>query len=271
MQCSSRVIRRPTKNSVEEDLEEEQSYNDILCAIQLLLNIGAKEFIDAFSSDTGLKGIDSNEVTNVIFFGLQQILPLMTQGLLQYPTLCKQYYSLVGFMMDTYPQKVGGLPYDLFNALLDSLLFGMSHAENDISKSSLEGIAALAREQIEAQTLNTHLSHNPTVFENCSVRLLKEVVFQSIIWNRLEYAGMALLPLAAVDMNRFALVVNTLSQQIDDVKKQKKLHDAFQELMKVEVVSKVANGNCGGRHNRLKFKKDFEVFVKDVHSSILVL
>jgi len=83
VQCSSRVIRKPTKNSAEEDLEEEQSYNDILCAIQLLLNIGAKEFIDAFSSDAGLKGIDSSEVTNVIFFGLQQILPLMTQGLLQ--------------------------------------------------------------------------------------------------------------------------------------------------------------------------------------------
>ena len=128
----------------------------------------------------------------------------------------------------------------------------------------------MAREQIESQTLTPHLAQNPSLFENCSVRLLKEVVFQSIIWDRLECTGMALLPLAAVDMNRFAMVVNTLSQQIENVEKQKKLHAAFQELMKAEVVSKVANGNCGGRNNRLKFKMDFEVFVKDVHSSILV-
>ncbi len=271
VQCSSRVIQKPNKNIVEEDFEEEQSYNDILCAIQLLLNIGAKEFINTFSSDVGLKGgIDSNEVTDVIFFGLQQILPLMTQGLLQYPTLCKQYFSLVGFMMDTYPQKVGVLPFDLFNALLDSLLFGMSHAEYEICKSSLEGIAALAREQIESQTLNNHLSQNPSLFDNCIVRLLNDIIFQSIIWDRLENTGMTLLPLAAVDMNRFAMVVNTLSQQLGDVTKQQKLNTAFQTLMKPEIVAKVANGNCGGRNNRLKFKKDFEVFVKEVHSSILV-
>lgn len=267
-QCSSRVIRKPASNTVI-DLEEEQSYNDVLCAIQLLLNLGAKDFVDTFSSDTGRKGIDSSEVTEVIFFGLQQILPLMTQGLLNFPSLCKQYFSLVGFMMDSYPKKVGALPFELFNSLLDSLLFGMSHVDNFVSKSSLEGIAALAREQIETQALNTHLSRNPAIFENCCIRLLKEVVFQSIIWDRLEATGMALLPLAAVDINRFATIVNSIAQQLD-LDKQQRLQTAFQRLMQPDVMSKIANGNFGGRQNRLRFKKDFEVFVKDIHSTVLI-
>jgi len=261
-QSSSRVVQNPLSNATEIDLEEEQTYNDILCAIQLLLNLGAKDFIDTFSSDnTGKRGISSNEVTEVIFFGLQQILPLMSNGLLNFPSLCKQYFSLVGFMMDTYPKRVGELPYDLFNGLLESLLFGMSHTDLFVSKSSLEGIAALAREQIESHALSNHLTHNPALFENCCLRLLKEVVFQSIIWDRLEAAGMALLPLAAVDISRFAGVVNSFAQQLD-LEKQQRLQTAFQRLMQPR--------NYEGRQHRLRFKKDFEIFVKDIHSVVLV-
>mmetsp|Transcript_17121 Transcript_17121/g.25568 ORF Transcript_17121/g.25568 Transcript_17121/m.25568 type:complete len:1342 (-) Transcript_17121:106-4131(-) len=267
-QCSSRVIQKAAKKTIEADLEEEQSYNDILCAIQLLLNLGAKDFIDTFTTGE-TKGVESGEVTEVIFYGLQQILPLMTQGLLHFPTLCKQYFTLVGFMMDSYPKKVGVLPYDLFNGLLDSLLFGMSHTDSFISKSSLEGMAALAREHIETQALSQHLSHNPAIFENCCSRLLNEVIFQAIIWDRLEPAGMALLPLAAVDINKFATVVNTISQQLD-LEKQQRLQTAFQRLMQPDVILKVSNGNYGGRNNRLRFKKDFEIFVKDIHSAVLV-
>ena len=85
----------------------------------------------------------------------------------------------------------------------------------------------------------------------------------------LKAAGMALLPLAAVDINRFATIVNSISQQLD-LEKQQRLQTAFQRLMQPDVVSKVANGNYGGRSNRLRFKKDFEIFVKDIHSAVLV-
>lgn len=266
--CSSRVIN---KKGTVADLEEEQNFNDVLCAIQLLINLGAKDFIDTFSTNAnGGSGIKSDEVTEIIFFGLQQILPLMTQGLLHFPSLCKQYFSLVGFMMDTYPNKLGLLPSDLFNGLLESLMFGMSHTDSFVSKSSLQGISALAREQIENQTLNVHLKTSPQLFDNCCQKLLKDVVFQSIIWDRLEPAATALLPLAAVDMTKFASLVNTISQQLDTFEKQQRLQAAFQRLMQPEVVSKVANGNYGGRQNKLRFKKDFEVFVKEIHSAVLV-
>jgi hypothetical protein len=268
--CTSRVVHKAIKKSGETDLEEEQNYNDILCAIQLLNNIGAKDFIDTFSSErTGGKGVDSNEVIEVVFFGLQQILPLMTKGLLHFPTLCTQYFSLLGFMMDTYPQKVGFLPYDLFRGLLDSMLFGMSHTDVFVSRSSLQGIAAISREQIENKTLSAHLVQNPSMFDDCAVRLLQEVIFQTMIWDRLEPAASALLPLAAIDMERFANVVNSISQHLDASKKQR-MQAAFQQLMQPDVVAKVANGNYGGRLNKMRFRRDFEVFVKDIHSAVLV-
>mmetsp|Transcript_23930 Transcript_23930/g.27311 ORF Transcript_23930/g.27311 Transcript_23930/m.27311 type:complete len:147 (-) Transcript_23930:245-685(-) len=145
----------------------------------------------------------------------------------------------------------------------------MSHTDSFISKSSLQGIASLSREHIETQALSAHLSHNPSIFENCCLRLLKEVIFQSIIWDRLEPTAITLLALAAVDLNNFGNVISSISQQLS-LEKQQRLQTAFQRLLQTDVVSKVSSGNYGGRMNRMRFKKDFEIFVKDIHSAVLV-
>lgn len=264
--CATRVVARPTASSAEAAIEEEQSYSDVLCAIQLLIHLGTKDFLDICSATSD--GVESGRVTDIIFFGLQQIIPLMTQGLLQFPTLCTQYFSLVGFMMDTYPDKVCILPYELFNSLLESLLFGMSHVDSFVSKSSLQGIAGIAKEHLQTRALSGHLTAHPDIFDVCSRRLLQEVIFQTVVWDRLEASGMALLPLAAVDVNRFAVVVNGLAQQVSG-DQQVKLHAAFQTLIQPQVLSKVTSGGYEGRMNRVKFKKNFELFVKDLHSNLI--
>jgi hypothetical protein len=248
------------------DLEEEQNYNDILCAIELLIQLGTKDFIDI-----GDSGIDSSQVTDMIFFGLQQILPLMTRGLLQFPTLCTQYFSLVGFMMETYPEKVGLLPFDLFDALLESLLFGMSHHDTSVAKSSLQGISGLMREHLQTKVLDVHLSspQGQGLLEKASRRLLLEVVFQTIIWDRLEAAGMALLVLSTVDLPKFAGVVQVITRQVP-TEHQQRLSAAFEGLLQHDILSKVASRGYEGRQNRIRFKKDFETFCHNIHSFLLL-
>lgn len=44
-------------------------------------------------------------VADVAFFGLQQLQPLMTEALLQYPSLASHYFTLVGFMVETYAER----------------------------------------------------------------------------------------------------------------------------------------------------------------------
>lgn len=266
--CKSRVV--VTKRSkVETMAEEEQAYSDILCAIQLLINLGTKDFIDACSSHTK-EGVDSTQVTDVIFFGLQQILPLMTQGLLQFPTLCSQFFDLVGFMMDTYPEKVCVLPFDLFDSLLESLLFGMSHHDAAVSKCSLHGIASIAMEQLRTQILAPHLQQHPDVLDKCARRLLIEVVFQSVVVDRVEASGLALLPLVAVDVNRFAATVQQIGLQIPDERQRNRLQAAFERLIQPEALAKVSAGGYEGRMNRVQFKKEFEVFVNEIHSFLVL-
>merc|ERR1712166_1145541 len=98
------------------------------------------------------------------------------------------------------------------------------------------------------------------LIDKCTRRLLTEVVFQNIIWDRIEPAGMALLPLAAIDMNRFAGVVQGIAQQIP-LEHQQRLMSNFETLMKADIVTKLTTmKGHEGRKNRIIFKKDFESF-----------
>jgi len=278
--CHNRVVVPKRSEGAEEEFEEEQKYNDVVCAIQLLIHLGTKDFTSAcnagYTTMSSSNGLETTQITDVIFFGLQQILPLMSQGLLQFPTLCQQYFSLVGFMVETYPEKLCALPsFDLFHSLLESLLFGMSHPDPLVSKSSLVGLASLAREHIRTHALDAHLSKRPDIFESCTARMIQEVIFQPIIWDRLEPAGMALLPLiAALGVPRFVGVVNKISQRVlgADDERRGRLHNAFERLVRPEVLAKVANATEGrdARVVRVQFKRDFDVFVRDVQSFLIV-
>ena len=200
----------------------------------------------------------------------------MTKGLLQFPSLCGQYFSLVGFMMETYPDKVATLPYELFDALLESLLFGMSHHDSAVAKSSLQGLAGMLRDHLNSKSLDQHLATSVDnggadgwLLDKVSLRLLRDVVFQNVIWDRLEAAGMAMLPLVAVDLHRFAAVVHQLTLQVP-VEHQQRLSQAFEKLIVPEVVSKVSSRGYEGRQNRIKFKKDFEEFCHEIHSFLVI-
>lgn len=270
--CTERIIVSPSilkaASKIETDVNEEQSYNDILCTVQILINLGTKDFID--SCDTTGSRVPSNQVTEMIFFGLQQILPLMTQGLLQYPTLCKQFFDLVGFMMDTYPDKVCVLPSTLFESLTESLLFGMCHHNAEIAKCSLQGLTSIAKEHLASRALQPYLLDHPQLFDTWSRRILTEVVFQNIVVDRLEATSMALLPIVAIDVNRFATVVHEIAVHVANETQRDRLNKAFEKLIQLDVITAVNATGYEGRKNRIKFKNDFEVFVNDVHSFLVI-
>lgn len=171
-------------------------------------------------------------------------------------------------MVETYPKNLCSLPLELFNSLLDSLLFGMSHSDSLVSKSSLHGLAGLAQEHLKTHALSNHLSAKPDIIENCTRRLLLEVIFQPIIWDRLEPAGMALLPLAAIDVHKFVELINAVSQQYGQ--KQKRLHCAFEELIKPDILANVSKEGSEGRVVRVQFKNDFNSFVRNVQAFLVM-
>ena len=100
------------------------------------------------------------------------------------------------------------------------------------------------------------------LFNKCSLKILQDVIFQPAIWDRLDPAGNALLPLIAIDINAFASIVGHICSLLNDDKRTR-LEGSFHKLVKPEVVGKVMENGREGRMNRTMFKKDFEAFVKD--------
>ncbi|KAL7567842.1 hypothetical protein ACA910_000584 [Epithemia clementina (nom. ined.)] len=263
--CANRVIR---KSNAEAEAEEEQAYNDILCAIQLLVNLGAKDFIDACNT-TGGEGVDSGQVTDMIFFGLQQLLPLMTQGLLQFPTLCTQFFELVGFMMDTYPEKVCQLPFDVFNPLLHALLFGMSHHDVNVARPSLRGLSSIAREHVENHALQPIMTqHAPDLLDQCLSRLFSDVIFRPVIMDRIEPTGAALLVMAAADGARLSIAMTQICEMT--YQRDNRLKEALSALLTSERLSKVVATGYEGRMNVVLFKEEFQNFVTKIQSFMMI-
>jgi hypothetical protein len=152
--------------------------------------------------------------------------------------------------------------------LLESLLFGMTHHDTAVAKSSLQGLAGMIREHLKSNCLDPHVqqaNHQNNMagsapfwfFDKITRRMLRDVVFQNVIWDRLEVAGMALLPLVAVDLQQFAIVVQDLTRlYIANPVHQHRLTAAFETLLSNEVVSKVLSRGYEGRQNRILFKKN---------------
>jgi len=44
----------------------------------------------------------------------------------QFPSLCNQYYKLITFMCEIFPEKIPQLPEDLFKSLMVSLELGLT-------------------------------------------------------------------------------------------------------------------------------------------------
>lgn len=129
---------------------------------------------------------------------------------------------------------------------------------------------AITKEQIRVRSLHNTERLNQDLFNKCSSKLLQDVVFQPLIWDRVDPTGNALLPLIAIDISAFACVVGQICDLLESDKRLR-LEASFHNLVKPEVVAKVMENGRAGRLNRLAFKKDFEIFVKDTVSWLILL
>nr|CAD7589622.1 unnamed protein product [Timema genevievae] len=69
---------------------------------------------------------------DMCLYGLDIIMPLMTIDLLTFPSLCLQYFKMVTFACEIYPDKVCKLPLNLLKSLLMSLELGLTSFGQDV-------------------------------------------------------------------------------------------------------------------------------------------
>ncbi|KAH9698833.1 exportin-4 protein [Citrus sinensis] len=118
-----------------------EKYKDLRALFQLLSNLCSKDLVDFSSDSIEAQAIN---ISQVVFFGLHIVTPLMSGDLLKYPKLCHDYFSLLSHLLEVYPETVAQLSTEAFAHVLGTLDFGLHHQDSEIVDMCLRALRALA-------------------------------------------------------------------------------------------------------------------------------
>ncbi|KAI5621309.1 exportin-4, partial [Silurus asotus] len=247
---------------------EEDQYQDLLLIMELLTNLLSKEFIDFSDTDEVFRGQEQSSgagrtvsAADVVLFGVNIVLPLMSQDLLKFPSLCNQYYKLITFICEIFPEKIPQLPEELFKSLMYSLELGMTLMSSEISQLCLESLSPLAEQCAKTQEKDTPLF--------IATRHFLKLVFDMLVLQKHNTemtvaAGEALYTLVCLHQTEYSeLVENLLSSQRDAVIYQR-LADAFNTLAASSTPPTM------DRKQKVAFLKSLEEFVANVGGLLCV-
>uniref|UniRef100_A0AAY4DSA5 Exportin-4 n=1 Tax=Denticeps clupeoides TaxID=299321 RepID=A0AAY4DSA5_9TELE len=247
---------------------EEDQYQDLLLIMELLTNLLSKEFIDFSDTDEVFRGQEqgsgasrSVSAADVVLFGVNIVLPLMSQDLLKFPSLCNQYYKLITFICEIFPEKIPQLPEELFKSLMYSLELGMTSMSSEISQLCLEALSPLAEQCAKTQETDTPLF--------IATRHFLKLVFDMLVLQKHNTemtvaAGEALYTLVCLHQAEYSeLVESLLSSQRDAVIYQR-LADAFNKLTASSTPPTM------DRKQKVAFLKSLEEFVANVGGLLCV-
>ncbi|KAG7396008.1 Exportin-4 [Phytophthora boehmeriae] len=261
---------------------EEENYVDLLALLTLLSHLVAKDFID-FSEDATSEqehadaSRASSVVADVVFSGLRQVIPLMTEQLLAYPSLSQQYFTLVSYMMEVYADKLVSLPSELFQMLLQSLLVGMRHTSVDVVRNSFQALGELASYHWKAQLshkpgLEVHRQQNPDIFMTFLRVIFRMALLEDFNPGILDACSGTLYPLILIEQARYSALADEFSREQADLNpaSQQRLAAAFAELTSFLSPADIAMGTAMTRKLRMQFKTNLYAFVAEVRGFLNV-
>ncbi|KAM4682626.1 exportin-4 isoform 4-T4 [Amazona ochrocephala] len=247
---------------------EEDQYQDLLLIMELLTNLLSKEFIDFSDTDEVFRGHEPGQGTNrsvsaadVVLYGVNLVLPLMSQDLLKFPSLCNQYYKLITFICEIFPEKIPQLPEDLFKSLMYSLELGMSSMSSEVCQLCLEAVTPLAEQCAKAQETDT------TLF--LATRHFLKMVFDMLVLQKhntemTTAAGEAFYTLVCLHQTEYSELVETLLSTQQDPVIYQRLADAFNKLTASSTPPTL------DRKQKMAFLKSLEEFMANVGGLLCV-
>ncbi|KAL1930141.1 hypothetical protein VTP01DRAFT_1295 [Rhizomucor pusillus] len=248
--------------------EADRPYPDIATSLSLLTNIMASEFED-FNRTENVTPTPpgSADVADVVLYGVNVIIPMVNMEMLQIPSICQQYIKLISHLIEFFPDKLAGLPADLFNNLMASLDFGINHAINDVNILALQAIAPLALWTHNQMLSNVNVDFLKPALDRFLQQLIDILLFRSLDTSVVNAASEALLCLICAERETYFNLVNqVISQQPGDIRG-RVLH-AFQRLD--AATPQQLPGVLPPSRNVAGFKEALYAFLMDVRAVLRV-
>jgi len=238
---------------------EEEQYRDILLFMELLTNLLSKDFIDLSPPDSE-DTEDNITAADVCLYGLNIIMPLMSEELLKFPSLCLQYFKFITFLCEIFPEKVTGLPSALQQSLVTSLHLGLTSLGVDpVFSLCCDFIQVLGCYMVRNQVRDTPIYEQMRSFLKLFLDLILSHQINSDI---LPNSSATLYVLICLYRETYEQLVQILVQSQDDSNKER-LALAFTRLtMDTPLTAE--------RIHRIRFRDAFDKFIVNVRGFLFV-
>ncbi|ESR55910.1 hypothetical protein CICLE_v100185681mg, partial [Citrus x clementina] len=246
-----------------------EKYKDLRALFQLLSNLCSKDLVDFSSDSIEAQAIN---ISQVVFFGLHIVTPLMSGDLLKYPKLCHDYFSLLSHLLEVYPETVAQLSTEAFAHVLGTLDFGLHHQDSEIVDMCLRALRALAsyhyketgagKVGLAAQAAGINNSNgNPEegVLSRFLRSLLQLLLFEDYSPDMVGTAADALFPLILCEPRLYQRLGSELIERQANPPFKSRLANALQSLTSSNQLSSSLD-----RVNYQRFRKNLTNFLIEV-------
>ncbi|KAJ3014551.1 Exportin-4 [Thoreauomyces humboldtii] len=126
--------------------DEDELFEDLSCILEILAQLMASQYEGMAWNEIleKRKNSGTTDVADIVFFGINTVIPLITDDMLKFPELSRDYISLVGNLVRYFPDKLFSLPPPLLASLVRALEFGQHAAMAEIARGALETVTTLA-------------------------------------------------------------------------------------------------------------------------------
>ncbi|XP_031395904.1 exportin-4 isoform X3 [Punica granatum] len=255
-------------NSLLSDAKTEK-YKDLRALLQLLSALCLKDLVDLSSDPVESEGTN---ISQVVFFGLHIVTPLISLELLKYPKLCHDYFSLLSHMLEVYPEMVGQLNNDAFSHVVETLSFGLHHQDSEVVNMCLKALRALASYHCKETAagkvgLGSRASdpRNPSggtenrIFSRFLQSLLQLLLFGDYSPDLVGAAADALFPMILCEQSLYQKLGNELIERQANPEFRLRLTNAFQALTSLNQLTCTLD-----RMNYQRFRKNLSNFLIEV-------
>jgi len=238
---------------------EEEQYKDILLFMGLLTNLLSKDFIDLSPPDSQ----DTEETitaADVCLYGLNIIMPLMSEELMKFPSLCLQYFKFITFLCEIFPDKVTTLQPNLQQSLINSLHLGLTSLGVDLVFGyCCDFIQILGCYMVRNQIRDTPIYEQMRSFLKLFLDL---ILSQQINSELIPNSSATLYVLICLYQDTYRQLVQILVDSQEEENKQRLL-DAFTGLTQNTPLT-------AERIHRIRFRETFDKFIVNVRGFLFV-
>ncbi|PON54527.1 Armadillo-type fold containing protein [Trema orientale] len=244
-----------------------EKYKDLRALLQLLSNLCSKDLVD-FSSDS--VETQGTNISEVVYFGLHIVTPLISLDLLKYPKLCYDYFSLLSHLLEVYPETVAQLNGEAFSHVLGTLDFGLHHQDTEVVDMCLRSLRALASYHYLETTggkigLGSHAAglkdQGGNIQEGILSRFLRSLLqlllFEDYSPDLVSSAADALLPLLLCEQALYQRLGHELIERQPNPTFKSRLANALHSLTSANQLSSTLD------------RKNFQIFRKNLNAFLI--